>query len=173
MSLEDEYDLTGWNYFQQNTDSRGKGPARVSIDGKTWYPARVRPSAPSTPRTVGYITVDSAGRFRVHEVAGINEPPPAPSFPMEPEAKLPKIAYTLLRSKWRHAGHDDSRITDRDIDGLVEGALDHVEHAPFVAGALGDGSIIRWLQRNRELIQILFELGRIVLPLLKEAAKTP
>lgn len=90
---------------------------------------------------------------------------------METKVKLPAFAYVLLRNKWKHAGHDASRLTDRDIDGLVAGATDHVEHHDFVAGALGDGSILAWLRRNKELIQLLFELGRIVLPLLKEASK--
>lgn len=81
--------------------------------------------------------------------------------------KLPDAIYNILRLKWKVAGHDASKVTDADIDKMLESV--GTEAAPptqFVAGRLGDGSLIRWILAHKELIEALFQLGRIVLPLL-------
>lgn len=85
---------------------------------------------------------------------------------VEETPKFPRQFYTILRHKWRVDGYDDSGLSDRDIDRLAEGSEHHVESVPFVAGTLGDGSLLRWLQAHKELIQLIFTIGRMILPLL-------
>lgn len=80
--------------------------------------------------------------------------------------QYPAAFYKVLRLKWKHDGHDDSRLSDHDIDGLVASSGHQPEPAQFVAGTLGDGSIIRWLIAHKELIAAIFQLGKLILPLL-------